>query len=220
METKFKVVMKKDGEVLKDFISFTYRAKGQTGRFKLRVLAIGLVVIGYLAAKGGNTLAGVIIGATGVVVLVITLFLPQIAVARLKKADVVYQNQTELTYTFTNSSMYVYENGELTQNVGGYNQVSCFYGDEKNYYLGVNNDDLYLLPRKAFTEGNEEEFLKFIEKKSGEKYEFLPMKVKNKWMLKKMEMRQQEIEYNERTASLRAEDRKKKAERNANKKSK
>lgn len=97
METKFKVVMKKDGEVLKDFISFTYRAKGQTGRFKLRVLAIGLVVIGYLAAKGGNTLAGVIIGATGVVVLVITLFLPQIAVARLKKADVVYQNQTELT---------------------------------------------------------------------------------------------------------------------------
>lgn len=220
METKFKVVMKKDGEVLKDFISFTYRAKGQTGRFKLRVLAIGLVVIGYLAAKGGNTLAGVIIGATGVVVLVITLFLPQIAVARLKKADVVYQNQTELTYTFTNSSMYVYENGELTQNVGGYNQVSCFYGDEKNYYLGVNNDDLYLLPRKAFTEGNEEEFLKFIEKKSGEKYEFLPMKVKNKWMLKKMEMRQQEIEYNERAASLRAEDRKKKAERNANKKSK
>lgn len=131
METKFKVVMKKDGEVLKDFISFTYRAKGQTGRFKLRVPAIGLVVIGYLAAKGGNTLAGVIIGATGVVVLVITLFLPQIAVARLKKADVVYQNQTELTYTFTNSSMYVYENGELTQNVGGYNQVSCFYGDEK-----------------------------------------------------------------------------------------
>lgn len=220
METKFKVVMKKDGEVLKDFISFTYRAKGQTGRFKLRVLAIGLVVIGYLAAKGGNTLAGVIIGATGVVVLVITLFLPQIAVARLKKADVVYQNQTELTYTFTNSSMYVYENGELTQNVGGYNQVSCFYGDEKNYYLGVNNDDLYLLPRKAFTEGNEEEFLKFIEKKSGEKYEFLPMKVKNKWMLKKVEMRQQEIEYNERAASLRAEDRKKKAERNANKKSK
>lgn len=116
--------------------------------------------------------------------------------------------------------MYVYENGELTQNVGGYNQVSCFYGDEKNYYLGVNNDDLYLLPRKAFTEGNEEEFLKFIEKKSGEKYEFLPMKVKNKWMLKKVEMRQQEIEYNERAASLRAEDRKKKAERNANKKSK
>lgn len=46
------------------------------------------------------------------------------------------------------------------------------------------------------------------------------MKVKNKWMLKKVEMRQQEIEYNERAASLRAEDRKKKAERNANKKSK
>lgn len=220
METKFKVVMKKDAEVLKDFISFTYRAKGAVGRYKMRVLALGLVIIGVLAAKGGSMTAGIVMGAIGVLFLVFSMFLPQIAVLRLKKADLAYQNQTELTYAFTNGSIYVYENGELSQNVGGYNNVSCFYGDEKNYYVGVNNDDLYLLPKKYFVEGKEEEFLEFIEKKSNEKYEFLPMTMKNKWMVKKMEMRQQDLEYNERAAKLRAEDKKKKEERKANRKSK
>ena len=64
--------------------------------------------------------------------------------SKLKKADIAYQKQTELTYAFTNGGLYVYEDGELSQNVGSYSKVTCFYGDEKNYYLGINNDDLYL----------------------------------------------------------------------------
>ena len=211
MESKFKVVMKKDSEVLKDFISFTYRAKGASGRFKLRAFAIGLVVIGYLAAKGGNTTQGAVISTVGIALLVFSLFLPQIAVWRLKRADLAYKNQTELTYAFTNGNIHVYENGELSQNVGGYSSVSCFYGDEKNYYVGVNNEDLYLLPKKAFVEGNVEEFQEFIERKSNEKFEFLPGTVKNKWLVYRNNMKQKEIEYDTKAAEKRAEAREKKA---------
>lgn len=211
MESKFKVVMKKDSEVLKDFISFTYRAKGASGRFKLRAFAIGLVAIGYLAAKGGNTTQGAVIGTVGIALLVFSLFLPQIAVWRLKRADLAYKNQTELTYAFTNGNIHVYENGELSQNVGGYSSVSCFYGDEKNYYVGVNNEDLYLLPKKAFVEGNVEEFQEFIERKSNEKFEFLPGTVKNKWLVYRNNMKQKEIEYDTKAAEKRAEAREKKA---------
>lgn len=217
MEAKFKVVTKKNIDVLKDFISFTYRAQGSMGRMKLRILAAGLVVIGYLAIKGGSTTAGAIIGAVGVLFLIMSLFLPQIAVWRLKKSDLAYRNQTELAYVFTNSSMYVYENGELEQNIGSYHQVSCFYGDEKNYYVGVNNEDLYLLPRKAFVEGDEEEFLDFIEKKSNEKYEFLPTTVKNKWIRYRVNAKQKEMEYNKKAADLRAKDKEKKEQKKKNK---
>lgn len=215
METKFKVVMKKDDEVLRDFISFTYRAQGGVQRYKMRVLAIGLAVIGVLAMRDHHPVAGGVMFGLGAAFFAVTFFLPQIAVAKLKKADVAYQNQIELTYAFTNGSIYVYENGELAQNVGSYSNVTCFYGDEKNYYVGVNNDDLYLLPKKYFLEGNEEEFLEFIEKKSGEKYEFLPLTIKNKYLLKKVEWKQQEMEYNERAEKLREEDRRKKAEKKA-----
>ena len=213
METKFKVVMRKDDEVLRDFISFTYRAQGAIQRYKMRVLAVGLAVIGFLAGRDDHIIAGAIMFGLGMAFLVASFFLSQIAVAKLKKADIAYQKQTELTYAFTNGGLYVYEDGELSQNVGSYSKVTCFYGDEKNYYVGVNNDDLYLLPKKRFVEGDAEAFLEFVENKSGEKYEFLPLKVKNKYLLKKMEWKQQEIEYNERAEKLREEDKKKKAEK-------
>lgn len=220
MESRFKVVMRKDAEVLQDFISFTYRAKGQLNRMKLRILAAGLVVIGYMAAKNDNITAGIIIGGIGILFLVISLFLPQIAVMKLKAADIAYQNQTELTYVFTNTNIYVYENGEQTQNIGGYQQVTCFYGDEKNYYLGVNNDDLYLLPRRAFEEGAEVEFVSFIERRCNEKYEFLPTTVKNKWIRYRMDSKAREEAYNAKAAKLRAEDKEKKEQKKREKQNK
>lgn len=213
MEAKFKVVMRKDDEVLKDFISFRYRAQGALQRYKMRILAIGLAIIGVLAGRDNHPIAGAVMFGIGMFFFIGTFFLSQIAVAKLRKADIAYQNQTELTYVFTKSGIYVYENDELSQNVGGYSKITCFYGDEKNYYVGVNNDDLYLLPKRKFVEGDAEAFLEFIEQKSGEKYEFLPLTIKNKYMLKKVEWKQQEIEYNERAEKLREEDRKKKAEK-------
>ena len=40
METKFKVVMKRDDEAMKDFLSFRYRAQGQANRAKLYIFAV------------------------------------------------------------------------------------------------------------------------------------------------------------------------------------
>lgn len=217
MENKFKVVMTKDDEVMRDFISFTYRAQGAVARYKARILAIGLFIIGVLAWKSGTVVPGGVMMVLGGAFFVASFFMSQIAVMKLKAADLAYQNKTELTYAFTNSGIYVYENNELSQNVGGYNNVTCFYGDEKNYYVGVRNEDLYLLPKKCFVEGEPEEFLEFIETKSNEKYEFIPLTVKNKWMLKKVEWKQQELEYNERAEKLREEDRRKKAEKKSRK---
>lgn len=203
MESKFKVVMKKDEEVLKDFLSFTYRAKGGVDRMKLRIFAIGLVTIGYLAAKGGGMIAGIIVGAVGIGLFVISLCLPQVAIWRMKKMDMAYRNQTELTYAFTNGNIYVYENGELGQSVSGYNHVSCFYEDEKNFYVGINNEDLFLLPKKSFVEGEAAEFVEFIEKKSNEKAEFLPMLVKNKWIKMRVKMKQADAEHDAKAEELR-----------------
>ena len=213
MENKFKIVMKKTDEVMKDFISFTYRAKGTVARFKVRVLAVGLAVIGILAAKDNHPIAGGVMLAIGGGFFVASFFVSQIAVLRVKAVDIAYQNKTELTYAFTNSGIYVYENAELSKNVGGYHNVTCFYGDEKNYYVGVNNEDLYLLPRKCFVEGDAEEFLEFIETKSNEKYEFLPNTIKNKWIQFRINQKQKDMEYNQRAAALREKDKEKRAQK-------
>lgn len=210
METKFKVVMKKDDEIMKDFLSFTYRAQGQVKRAKLYILALGMVLIGWLAARGGDVKAGIVIGFVGVLMILLGLALPKVALARLKKVDEGYNKGTEYEYVFAKGHMYIYENGELVQNVGGYRQVTCFYGDEKNYYVGINNDDLFLLPIKNFVEGNPDEFIKFIEYVSDEVYVFLPATLKNRWMVYRAKQKVKEAEYDAKAAAKRAEAKEKK----------
>ena len=213
METKFKVVMKKNDEIMKDFLSFTYRAKGQFNRNKLYIYAAGLFLIGYMAAKDDNVIVGNITVAVGIFMVLMGLVLPKIALAGLKKADEGYKNKTEYTYIFASGSMYIYENGELAQNVGSYRQVTCFYGDEKNYYVGINNDDLYLLPMKNFVEGNPEEFIDFMQDVSSETYEFLPLTMKNKWLRFKTNQKIKDAEYDAKAAAKRAEAKAKKNKR-------
>lgn len=213
METKFKVVMTKNDEIMKDFLSFTYRAQGQMQRAKLYVFAVGMIWIGYFAGKGGKVTSGIIIAGVGIAMVLLGLILPKIALSRLKKTDETYNKKTELTYVFASGSMYIYEDGELAQNVGGYRQVTCFYGDEKNYYVGLNNDDLYLLPKKCFVEGEPEEFVDFIQKVSDETYEFLPAELKNRWVKYRANQKIKEAEYNAKAAAKRAEAKSKKEKR-------
>ncbi len=211
METKFRVKMKKDTKVLQDFILFTYRA---TGNRTIRgiVLSVGLFMIAYFAIRDSGAV-GYWIAGLGILWLFFTLFRHKIALAKLKKADVAYQNQTEIEYIFTGGSIYVYENGELETNVGGYGHVSCLYEDEYNFYLGINNEDLFLLPRDRFVEGDPAEFVAFIEGKSSEKCEFLPVTLKNRWIVYRQRSKQAEIEYDAKAAAKRAEAKEKRAKR-------
>ena len=205
MENKFKIVMKKDDKAMKDFLSFTYRAQGQVQRTKLYIYAAGMLIIGYLASRDANIVVANIISAIGIAMILLGLILPKVALSKMKKNDEGYNKKTEYTYVFASGSMYVYENGELAQNVGGYRQVTCFYGDEENYYVGINNDDLYLLPMANFVEGNPEDFIEFIEKVSDETYEFLPATWKNRWTKYRANQKIKEAEFDAKAAEKRAE---------------
>lgn len=202
MEKRFKIETYKTPEILQDFILFTYRVKNPGGTMKMVVLSAGLLVIGYLAAME-KPQVGIVFYLLGGAALLFSVFKHKIALVQLKKADVAYKEQTKLGYEFTNSGIYVYKNDVLDENVGGYSHVTCLYGDEKNYYVGINNEDLFLLPRKDFVEGDEAEFTAFIEKKSNEKYEFVPATLKNKWMMHRMGVKQAQMEHDAKAAELR-----------------
>ena len=48
METKFKVIMKKDRKVLEDFILFSQRVNSPMVKTKMAIISIGFVMIGVL----------------------------------------------------------------------------------------------------------------------------------------------------------------------------
>lgn len=212
METKFKIVMRKDKKVLEDFIVFANKANAPMQQTKMAVIAVGFILIGWLARRDSLT-AGIVISLLGILVLLYVLFRYKLAARKLAKVDEAYINQNELSYEFTNSNIYIRKDGELERNVGSYSHVSCLYSDEYNYYVGINNEDLLLLPKKCFVEGDEEEFMPFMEEKSKEESEFMPRTLKNKWITYKMRQKQRDAEYNEKAARLREEDRQKKEKR-------
>lgn len=212
METKFKVIMKKDRKVLEDFILFSQRVNSPMVKTKMAIISIGFVMIGVFARKD-SVIAGIVIGVLGILMLLYSLFRYKLAAGRLAKADQSYIDQNELAYEFTNSNIYIYKDGELETNVGGYSHVTCLYSDEYNVYVGINNEDLLLLPRKCFVEGDHEEFVSFVEEKSGEAGEFLPRTLKNRWTAYRFNSKQRDEEYNAKAARLREEDRQKKAKR-------
>lgn len=211
METKFKVSIVKDAKILQDFILFTYRAKSPKQTMKMLIMSVGLLIISYMAVKDDAVGAGIFIAALGVLGVLFALFRHKLALHKLKKADEAFKNQTKLDYIFTNSNIYAYENDELHMNVGAYSHVTCLYEDEFNIYVGVNNDDLFLLPRNSFVEGDVNEFVGFIEGKSGEQCEFLPATLKNKWILYRKNSKEAEAEYDAKAAAKRAEAKEKKA---------
>ena len=213
METKFKVSFVKDAKILQDFILFTYRAKHSKQTMKMIILGIGMFVISYMAIKDEAVGAGIAIAAVGVLELVFGLFRHKIALGKLKKADTAYKNQTKLDYVFANGSIYVYENDELSMNVGSYSHVTCMYEDEFNFYVGVNDEDLFLLPKRSFEVGAVEEFAEFVTDRSNEQCEFLPATLKNKWAMYRKNSKEAEAEYDAKAAAKRAEAKEKKVRR-------
>ena len=73
METKFKVIMKKDRKVLEDFILFSQRVNSPMVKTKMAIISIGFVMIGVFARKD-SVIAGIVIGVLGILMLLISLF--------------------------------------------------------------------------------------------------------------------------------------------------
>lgn len=212
METKFKIVMKKDMKVLEDFIIFANKANAPMQQTKMAIISIGFILIGWVARNDSPTL-GVVIAAFGAALLLYILLRYKLSARKLAKSDEAYIQQNELSYEFTNSNIYIRKDGELDRNVGSYTHISCLYSDEYNYYVGINNEDLLLLPRNCFVEGDEAEFMPFLEEKSKEASEFLPRMLKNKWTMYKIRQKQRDEEYDAKAAAKREEARQKKEKR-------
>lgn len=166
MNERFIIETQKTAETIKDFVLFQRRAKNSHTTFHLCIIGGGLAAMGFSSYRQ-DTVAGINFLLIGLILLVFALFRHYPTISKFKKADQAYSEKWALTYTFTNSGMSVYRDGELLESVGSYHNISSFYVDEKNFYLGIKNEDLYVLPKNDFTTGTPEEFLSYISQKSG-----------------------------------------------------
>lgn len=177
-KNKYIVAIRRDANMIMTFIKFTNRIKHPRVTFNLFVTGVLLAVIPTIG-KGAVALPGVIICYGMGALLVLTALFRQYLSLYMMKANPETKLNEELTYLFGNTGVRVLNNG-VEENLGYYKTVYKVWEDEKNYYLGMNEDDLVILPKKSFEEGDPLEFRDFILEKSGSDYRWIPTGIVNR----------------------------------------
>ena len=171
-EVLYQVKTKRDSDVIKAYITFTYRVlhPGVTGR---------LIFFGVLVA------APAIIAKAMALLILLGLFRQYISLAMTKSKDEAYKRGTEFTYDFTQSDATFYMDGKVFNAITKYKDITSFFYDDNFYYMGIRNKDLLVLPKSRFTIGDASEFEDFIYKKSRRTCKWIPDKFSDRMKLRR-----------------------------------
>ena len=194
MDSEYIVNIRRDTGMMKTFIKFSNRVHHP--RVSLHLFLIGAALLGMPIAAGGGKPAGIAICVAGGGFLVfMSLFRHNIAVARMKKNPEIEENE-ELSYCFGKKGVQIIKNGERN-NLGGYKKIYGIWEDEKHFYVGMNEEDLLILPKANFETGDKACFRDYLIEKSGADYSWKPANLINICKQKLEDLKRTEAEQRE-----------------------
>lgn len=173
---KYVVPVKRDEKLLKTFVKFSNQTRHP--RTTVYLVTVGAMLIALPIANKDIALAGVIICyVMGALMVLMGVFRHHIGVYMLKSNPQTKLDE-ELTYIFGNTDVKTERNGEL-EKLGSYASIYRLWEDEKFFYIGINEDDLVVLPKTNFEVGDVSAFRDYILEKSGATFTWQPKRVDN-----------------------------------------
>ena len=173
---KYVVPVKRDEKLLKTFVKFSNQTRHP--RTTVYLVTVGAMLIALPIANKEIALAGVIICyVMGALMVLMGVFRHHIGVYMLKSNPQTKLDE-ELTYIFGNTDVKTERNGEL-EKLGSYASIYRLWEDEKFFYIGINEDDLVVLPKTNFEVGDVSTFREFILEKSGATFTWQPKRLDN-----------------------------------------
>lgn len=173
---KYVVSVTRDEQMLKTFVKFSNRVRHP--RTTVYMITVGAMLIALPIANKEIALPGVIICyVMGALMVLMGLFRHYIGVYMLKTNPQTKLGE-ELTYIFGNTDIKT-DKGELLEKLGSYSKIYRLWEDEKHFYIGINEDDLVVLPKAAFEVGDASTFRDFILDKSGAIFTWQPRRIDN-----------------------------------------
>lgn len=197
---KYVVPVKRDEKLLKTFVKFSNQTRHP--RTTVYLVTVGAMLIALPIANKEIALAGVIICyVMGALMVLMGVFRHHIGVYMLKSNPQTKLDE-ELTYIFGNTDVKTERNGEL-EKLGSYASIYRLWENEKFFYIGINEDDLVVLPKTNFEVGDVSTFREYILEKSGATFTWQPKRLDNvikhniaqfKWRMQKQkeEMKSEE----------------------------
>lgn len=173
---KYVVPVKRDEKLLKTFVKFSNQTRHP--RTTVYLVTVGAMLMALPIANKEIALAGVIICyVMGALMVLMGVFRHHIGVYMLKSNPQTKLDE-ELTYIFGNTDVKTEKNGEL-EKLGSYASIYRLWEDEKFFYIGINEDDLVVLPKTNFEIGDVSTFRDYILEKSGAIFTWQPKRLDN-----------------------------------------
>lgn len=167
----------RDIPLMKTFIRFSNRVKHP--RMGVNLFIVGVLLFAIPIMNKGIATPGMIISyVMGALLVGIALFRTSISASMMKGSPGFRENE-ELTYMFGNNNIRVEKDGKI-EDMGYYKTVYRVWEDEYHFYVGMDSEDLLILPKKNFVEGDPANFRDFILEKTGASFKWLPVKIGNR----------------------------------------
>lgn len=165
MTTVYEVRTRHSKKVLQDFIAFSVKVNNPTVSFRLAVFGICFFTLAFILRDYSRT-AVIVLCLLGVALLGFAIFRKTISFWKLAKVDLDYQQQSEIRFVFGHAEFIVYDAGHPEGVHIKYGEVSQLYGDDKNFYIGILNETLHVLPKSDLVSGSVEKFYDFLQDKT------------------------------------------------------
>ncbi len=176
IKAKYVAHVTRDEKLLKIFVKFSNKVKHP--RTTTYMVLVGGTLTALPIVNKEIALAGVIICyVMGPLMVLMGLFRHWIGVNMLKSNPSTVLGE-ELTYIFGNTTVYMEKAGEM-ERMGSYHAIYRLWEDEKHFYIGMNEDDLLVLPKEAIEAEDLREFRDFVLEKSGCMYTWRPARLDN-----------------------------------------
>lgn len=176
---RYEVNAKRDKSMMEAYITFINRVRYP--RVTTNFLIFGVLIL-FLPFTGSGH-HPVIYGTCyvmGIFLILMGLFRHHIPIKRMEKRDPEYQQGIVTTYRFDEKGLKVLREEQPFLNPGGYHKISALYYDESFFYLCMNQDDLFILPKNCFTIGSADTFQQFILSRCNCTCRYIPRKLINK----------------------------------------
>lgn len=176
LKRKYVVPVKRDVKMLKTFVKFSNQVRHP--RVTVYMVTVGAMLIALPIANKEIALPGVIICyVMGALMVLMGVFRHYIGVQMLRSNPQTIVDE-ELTYIFGNTDIKT-DKGGVLEKLGSYQAIYRLWEDEKIFYIGINEDDLVVLPKANFEEGDVSTFRDFILDKSGAIFTWQPKRIDN-----------------------------------------
>ncbi len=194
-KAKYVATVKRDEKLLKTFVKFSNGVKHPRTTAYMVLLGATLTALPFVN-KDIALVGDIICYVMGPILVLMGLLRHYIGVKMLKDNPGTNLGE-ELTYIFGNTDIKIQKNNEI-EKLGSYAKVYRLWEDEKHFYIGINEDDLVVLPKADFESGEVATFRDYILEKSGAIFTWKPTRIdrviKNAIIQLDMKLKRQAIE--------------------------